>query len=221
LLACNAAERWSNVKTKDVHLLVLDTLADWEPGLAIAHLNQPAPGMPSKYRVRSVGLSLDAVLTKGGLRILPELTLDQVSPDNSALLMLPGADIWTESRTDPALNKAAAFVKAGVPVAAICGGTLGLARAGLLDTRRHTSNAPQFLASTGYAGASHYVTEPVVEDDGVITAPATASLEFARHLLQKLHVFSRPALDAWYALFRTGNPEHYFAFVEAVKQESA
>jgi putative intracellular protease/amidase len=205
------------VKSKDVHLLVLDTLADWEPGLAIAHINQPAPGMPSKYRVRSVGLSSEPVLTKGGLRILPDLTVAQLSPENSALLILPGADIWAEQRTDPALNKVAAFVKAGVPVAAICGGTLGLARAGLLDTRRHTSNAPQFLASTGYAGASHYVNESVVEDDGVITAPATASLEFARHLLEKLEVYSSPALDAWYALFRTGNPEHFFAFVEAVR----
>jgi putative intracellular protease/amidase len=209
------------MKTKDVHLFVLDTLADWEPGLAIAHLNEPAPGMPSKYRVRSVGLSRDPVVTKGGLRVLPELTVDELSHSNSALLLLPGADIWMEPRTDPVLDKARAFVSAGVPVAAICGGTVGLARAGLLDNRRHTSNAPEFLASTGYAGGNYYVTEPVVEDDGVITAPATASLELAKHLLQKLQVFSPPALEAWYALYRTGKPEHYFAFVEAVKKQAA
>lgn len=209
------------MKTKDVYLVVLDTLADWEPGLTIAHLNQPAPGMPSKYRVRSVGLTRDPVLTKGGLRIVPELTVEELSPAGSALLLLPGADIWAEQRTDPALDQARAFVEAGVPVAAICGGTLGLARAGLLDSRRHTSNAPEFLAGTGYAGARHYVSEPVVEDDGVITAPATASLELARHLLQKLQVFSAPALEAWYALYRTGNPQHYFAFVEAVKKPAA
>ena len=210
-----------SMEPKDVHLLVLDTLADWEPGLAIAHLNQPAPGIPSRYRVRSVGLSGEPVLTKGGLRILPELTVDQLSPFDSALLILPGADVWAEQWTDPALDKALAFVKAGVPVAAICGATLGLARAGLLDTRRHTSNAAEFLAATGYAGSSFYVNQPVVEDDGVITAPATASLEFATHLLEKLQVFSRPALDAWYALYRTGRPEHYFAFVEAVKKQAA
>lgn len=206
---------------RNVHLLVLDTLADWEPGFAIAHINQPAPGVPSQYRVRSVGLSSEPVLTKGGLRILPELTVGELSAADSALLILPGADIWTEKSTDPALAKAIAFVKAGVPVAAICGGTLGLARAGLLDERRHTSNAPEFLSTTGYAGASHYVNEPVVEDNGVITAPATAALEFAKHLLQKLRVYSGPALEAWYALFRTGKPEHYFAFVAALKEQSA
>jgi putative intracellular protease/amidase len=209
------------MKPKDVHLLVLDTLSDWEPGFAIAYLNEPAPGMPSRYRVRSVGLSREPVVTKGGLRVLPELAVDELSPAESALLILPGSDIWAEPRTDVALEKALAFVKARVPVAAICGGTAGLARAGLLDTRRHTSNAPEFLASTGYAGASYYVNQSVVEDDGVITAPATASLEFARHLLEKLQVFSGPALEAWYALYRTGKPEHYFAFVEAVKQQAA
>jgi putative intracellular protease/amidase len=209
------------MKTKDVHLLVLDTLSDWEPGYAIAYLNEPAPGMPSRYRVRSVGLSREPVVTKGGLRILPDLAVDELSPADSALLILPGSDIWAEPRTDVALDKALAFVKARVPVAAICGGTVGLARAGLLDTRRHTSNAPEFLASTGYAGASYYVSQPVVEDDGVITAPATASLEFAKHLLEKLQVFSGAALEAWYALYRTGKPEHYFAFVEAVKQQAA
>ena len=68
------------MELRDVHLFVLDTLADWEPGLAIAHINAPAPGLPAKYRVRSVGLSREAVVTKGGLRILPELTVDQLSP---------------------------------------------------------------------------------------------------------------------------------------------
>jgi putative intracellular protease/amidase len=209
------------MKTRDVHLLVLDTLADWDPGLAIAHLNQPAPGMPSKYRVRSVGLTCDAAVTKGGLRILPDLTIDELSPAASALLILPGADLWMDAKTDAALAKVSAFVNAGVPVAAICGATAGLARAGLLDNRRHTSNAPEFLAATGYGGATHYVNQPVVEDAGVITAPATASLEFAKHLLEKLQVFSAPALEAWYALYRTGKPEHYFAFVEAVKEQAA
>lgn len=209
------------MQTKDVHLVVLDTMADWEPGFAIAHINQPAPGIPSRYRVRTVGLGREPVLTKGGVRILPDLTVDELSPTNSALLILPGADIWAEKRSDSALDKARTFVEAGVPVAAICGATLGLARAGLLDSRRHTSNAPEFLGSTGYAGASNYVHQPVVEDDGVITAPATASLEFAKHLLEKLQVYSKPALDAWYALYRTGKPEHYFAFVEALKHQAA
>jgi hypothetical protein len=34
-------------------------------------------------------------------------------------------------------------------------------------------------------------------------------------------VFSSPALDAWYVLYQTGKPEHYFAFIEALKHQAA
>lgn len=205
----------------DVHLLVLDTLADWEPGFAIAHINRPAVGFPAKYRVRTVGLDRSPVRTIGGLTVTPDLALGELQPEASALLLLPGADLWADAKTDPALDKAGAFVAAGVPVAAICGATLGLARAGLLDSRHHTSNAPQFLASTGYRGAALYVDAPAVEDGGVITASATAPLAFARLILARLQVFPPPALEAWFQLYDTGKPAAYFKFVEALQRAPA
>ncbi|HYO95620.1 MAG TPA: type 1 glutamine amidotransferase family protein [Polyangiaceae bacterium] len=201
----------------DVHVLVLDTLADWEPGLAIAHINRPAPGVASRYQVRSVGLTRSPIRTLGGLTITPDLTLDELSPSQSSLLILPGADTWMDASTEPALAKARAFVAAGVPVAAICGATFGLARAGLLDERRHTGNDPGFLAASGYAGAAHYVNEPAVEDGGVITASAMFPLDFARLILARLRVFSPAALEAWYGLYRTGDPACYYAFMEALE----
>jgi putative intracellular protease/amidase len=202
---------------RDVHLLVLDTLADWEPGYAIAHINRPAPGVPPRYRVQSVGLDREPARTLGGLRILPDLTITELDPKESALLILPGADIWADPRTDPALAKVREFVEAGVPVAAICGATLGLARGGVLDDRRHTSNAPEYLATSGYRGGSFYVDEPVVEDRGVITASAMAPLEFARVILERLQVFPKAALDAWYGLYKTRDPACYFAFTKALE----
>src|SRR5688572_30196078 len=104
---------------RDVHLFVLDTLADWEPGFAIAHINRPAHGYHSRYRVRTVGFDKSPVRTAGGVTILPDMTLDELRPADSALLLLPGSDLWAEPRTDPALAKAKDFVAAGVPVAAI------------------------------------------------------------------------------------------------------
>ena len=32
----------------DVHLLVLDSIADWEHALAISHVSRPAPGRATK-----------------------------------------------------------------------------------------------------------------------------------------------------------------------------
>jgi len=201
---------------RDVHVLVLDTMADWEPAMAIAHINRPVPGKTSRYRVRTVGLGRASVRSMGGLVITPDLDVSDLVPQDSAMLILPGADIWQDSRTEPALAKAREFVDAGVPVAAICGATFGLARAGLLDDRRHTSNDRGWLASSGYQGGAHYVDEPAVEDRGVITASVTASLEFARLILARLEVFPNRALDAWYGLYKTGNPACYFEFMECL-----
>jgi putative intracellular protease/amidase len=204
---------------RDVHLFVVDTLADWEPALAIAHLNHPAPGGPSRYRVRTVGLGRAPIQTRGGLTVTPDLALADLRPSSSALLILPGADLWAEVRTDPALDKARAFAEAGVPVAAICGATYGLARAGLLDDRRHTGNDPDWLASSGYKGRAHYVREPAVEDRGIITASATAPLDFARLILARLAVFTPRTLEAWYGLFKTQDPACFFALMQGLKEE--
>jgi len=201
---------------KNVHLFVPNGMADWEPAFAVAHINRPIPGMSSGYSVRTVGLDRSPVRSMGGLTIVPELGLSELHPSDSAMLILPGADAWSDGSVDPALAKAKEFVEAGVPVAAICGATFGLARAGLLDDRRHTSNDPGWLASSGYGGAAHYVHEPVVEDRGVITASVTASLEFARAVLARLGVFSERALDAWYGMYKTGSSACYLELMEAV-----
>jgi putative intracellular protease/amidase len=201
---------------KDVHLFVLDTMADWEPSFAIATINRPMPGVSSGFRVRTVGLDRTPVRSMGGLTIVPDLSLSEVSPSGSAMLILPGADVWSDESMDPVLSLAKEFVAAGVPVAAICGATFGLARAGLLDDRLHTSNFPGMLDACGYGGAAHYVLEPAVDDGGVITASFTASVEFAKLILARLGVFSTRALEAWYGLYKTGNPACYVELMEAL-----
>jgi len=205
----------------DVHLFVLDSMADWEPAFAIAHINRPAPGVASEYRVKTVGVDGKMIRSMGGISIQPDMSLDELMPGKSSMLILPGSELWTEPITDPALAKARDFADSGVTVAAICGAVFGLARTGLLDHCRHTGNEPNWLASSGYGGMAHYVQEPAVEDGGMITASVTASLEFARLILGRLGVFSLPTLNAWYNLYKTGDPKYYFAFMEAVSHEAA
>src|SRR5512140_70452 len=203
---------------EEVHLCVLNTMADWEPSFAIAHISRPMPGISSGFRVRTVGQDRTPVRSMGGLTIVPDLSVSEISPSESAMLILPGADLWSDGSTDPVLSVAKEFVAAGVPVAAICGATFGLARAGLLDDRLHTSNDPGWLASSGYGGAAHYVQEPAVDDGGVITASMTASLEFARLVLASLGIFSTRALEAWYGLYKTGDPACYVELMGALGQ---
>ncbi|HYD52299.1 MAG TPA: DJ-1/PfpI family protein [Gemmatimonadaceae bacterium] len=200
-----------------IHLYVFDTLADWEHGYAVAGLNKPAmQRQPGRFVVRTVAESKAPIVTMGGVRIQPDLTLDQIRPNDSALLLLPGGDAWDEGRNLAVLELARTWVSANVPVAAICGGTAGLAKAGLLDTRRHTSNAPIYLDATGYAGGPYYEeTRAVTSEDGlVITAGSMWPLEFAYEIFRRLGVYDAEVLAAWFGLFSTGEPQHFAKLME-------
>ena len=96
-----------------------------------------------------------------------------------------------------------------MPVAAICGATFGLARAGLLDERRHTSNAREYLAPSGYRGAALYRDEPAVTDRDLITASGVMPVDFARAIFARLEVFPPKVLDAWYGLHKTGEARSF------------
>jgi len=193
-----------------VHLFVFDTMADWEAAFAIAGINDPQFQLtPGRYRVATVGVTRDTVMTIGGVRIQPELMLSEVSPRASAMLILPGGQSWESGSNQEAVDKARDFVAAGVPVAAICAATLALAGAGLLDDREHTSNAPEYLTATGYRGAGLYRNVPATVDRNVITASGIAPVDFAYEIFKTLALYSGAALEAWYSLFKTGDASKY------------
>ncbi|MEU9783146.1 DJ-1/PfpI family protein [Streptomyces phaeochromogenes] len=197
---------------KPVHLAVYDTLADWETGHTTAYLARGG------YEIRTVGASLAPVRSVGGLRIQPDVTLDDLRPEDSSLLILPGADLWdTSDGLAPFARKAREFLDADVPVAAICGGTAGLAREGLLDDRAHTSAVSFYLAATGYKGGERYVDADAVTDGRLVTAGPTEPVAFAREVFGLLGVYEGEVLDAWYRLFHDSDAEAY-AVLEAAGQ---
>jgi putative intracellular protease/amidase len=81
----------------------------------------------------------------GGLLLAPEAVLADLEPADSELLILPGAEMWDAGGGEAFAAPAGHFLDAGTPVAAICGATAGLARAGLLDDRKHTSASAEYL----------------------------------------------------------------------------
>ncbi|MFJ4470085.1 type 1 glutamine amidotransferase family protein [Streptomyces sp. NPDC089424] len=199
-----------NSSRKPVHLAVYDTLADWETGHATAYLARAG------HEIRTVALTTGPVTTLGGLRVRPDLALDDVRPEDSSLLILPGADLWdTGDDLAPFARTARAFLAAGVPVAAICGATAGLAREGLLDDRDHTSAISFYLAATGYRGGDRYVDADAVTDRGLITAGPTEPVAFAREVLGLLGVYEGEVLDAWYRLFHDSDAEAYAVLEQA------
>ncbi len=195
---------------RDVILYITDTMADWEYGHVLGGVATAEAEMPGRFRVRALSDDGGPVTTLGGLRVAADGRIADADPRATAVLVLPGANTWDEGH-DAALAAATSMLDAGVPVAAICGATLGLARAGLLDDRGHTSNAPEFLASTGYGGAGRYTEAKAVDDGGVITAPAAAPVDFAAAVFRAIELFPEPVIDAWYGLFTTGERRYFDA----------
>jgi putative intracellular protease/amidase len=185
-----------------VHVLVFDGLADWEAAYALAELRRSG-GLD----VVAVGFTTNAITTMGGLRVLPGVALSEVAPAGVRLFLLPGGDLWEGDYPRAGLEAVLrTLVDGGIPVAAICGATLALARAGLLDDRRHTSNAPEYLAqhAAGYKGSASYVGELATRDRGVITASGLGGVEFAREIFEELGVLDAADRAVWFEMFKHG-----------------
>jgi putative intracellular protease/amidase len=202
------------VINRTAHVAVYDTLADWEVGHLLAELRTGRmTGAP--FDVVTVAEAPDPVTTMGGVRLLPDALLADLDPAGGDLLVLPGADLWDAGGGAGFAAAAGRFLAAGVPVAAICGATAGLARAGLLDHRRHTSAAAEYLAMTGYAGGAHYVDERAVVDGDLITAGPQSPVQFARATMSRLGLASPKLLDAYEGVFHRADPAAFAALTAA------
>jgi putative intracellular protease/amidase len=201
--------------TKNIaHLAVFDTLADWEAGHLLAEL-RTGRFTGTQFEIVTVGMTREPVTTMGGVRIVPDIALDELDPASSSLLILPGAEIWAGAEGKAFADVARRFLDAGVPVAAICGATEGLARAGLLDEREHTGAAPEALLATGYAGTEHYRDERAVVDGDLITAGPQSPVQFATAALQRLGLASDEVLAAYEAVFHRGDASGYPVLMQA------
>jgi putative intracellular protease/amidase len=196
------------------HVALYNSLADWETGYLLVELRTGRfTGRP--WKIMSVAESGEPITSTGGLCIVPDMILDDLDPADSNLLILPGADMWDAGGGAAFAAAAARFLDAGVPVAAICGATSGLARAGLLDKRRHTSAAAEYLMATGYAGGDYYVNERAVVDGDLITAGPQSPVQFAAATLRRLGLASDRTLEAYEGVFHRADTTAYPALMEA------
>ena len=190
--------------TPAVHVLVFDGFADWEPAFALAELRRSG-GLD----VVTLGFREGPVRSMGGLQVMPDRPLLGLEPAAVRLLILPGGDMWEGAYPLQEVSGALhALAGAGVPVAAICGGTLAVARAGLLDDRAHTSNGRGYIEGMvpEYRGGAHYVDALAVRDRGLVTASGLGAVDFAREIFEELQVFSEAERPMWYELFKHGRP---------------
>ena len=196
------------------HVALYDTMADYEIGHLLAEL-RTGRYTNVRFDVLTVAESRDPVTTMGGLRMIPDMLLSDLDPAASDVLILCGAEMWDAGGGQPFAAMARRFLEAGVPVAAICGATAGLARAGLLDERNHTSAAAEYLAATGYAGGDRYIDRRAVVDGDLITAGPQSPVQFACATLARLGLASDEILAAYEDVLYRGDASAFPALMQA------
>ncbi|MBG9489118.1 glutamine amidotransferase [Bacillus subtilis] len=210
------------MQTRKVYLYVFHTMSDWEYGYLIAELNsgryfrQDAASL----KVVTVGANKEMITTLGGLRIKPDISLDECILGSQDLIILPGGNTWGEDIHQPILKKVGDALKLGTTIAAICGATLGLANEGYLNSRKHTSNDLEYMKMVcpNYKGETLYEKELAVSDKNLVTASGIAPLEFAVEVLKKLDVFTPDTLRSWYKLNKTQKPEYFFELMNTINR---
>ncbi len=206
--------------SKAIHVGIYNTWADWEVGYALAHLGSgdwQSDG--ERYQIVLVGETMDPIVTKAGITLTPDMVLGDLEPEGSTMLILPGADTWLAGENMAFVATAALFLEADKPVAAICGATIGLARAGLLNNVQHTSNAPQLLESESYLGADGYSYEGAVTDGNLITASGIAPVDFARDIFDRLDFYDTKTIDNWYLMYGKQDPAGFFGLMEGAASD--
>lgn len=181
-------------------LILIDPFADWEPALLAASAKDD---FGDELRFLTPGGR--AVRSMGGLSANADGAAETFDPEDADALVLIGSPTWQTPQTPDftaLLQRAAA---AGIVVAGICGATLALARAGLLDERAHTSNGLDYLQhhlGGSYRGAAHYRNGPrAVADGKLVTAGGLAPASFASEVLKLLHPQAEREILASEALF--------------------
>ena len=171
-----------------IAIVLTPGFADWEYAY-IAGTGAPFYGMDIRFFAPEPG----EITSQGGLTARVEHDTDEIAAWKPDVLVVVGGTGWEQDSAPDVSDALKAQHERGGTVAGLCGGTLALARVGLLDGVRHTSNDPTFLTENvlGYRGQSHYKASPkAIADGSIITAPGTAATSFAAA------VFEAAGLDA-------------------------
>ncbi|QSE98697.1 type 1 glutamine amidotransferase family protein [Fulvivirga lutea] len=184
-----------------VYIFLFTGFSDWE----ISYLT---PELQTSEKIDLKYFSVDGkpIKSMGGLTIMPDYSIEQVTPDQISLLILPGGAAWEDNSITGIDELTEKLHTENKTIGAICGATTYLARKGYLNNLNHTSNALFYLQNFAkeYNGANNYVDELAVTDQNLITANGIGPIEFAREVFKKVDLHSEEKIEKWFKLFKNG-----------------
>ncbi|SDJ97034.1 Putative intracellular protease/amidase [Catalinimonas alkaloidigena] len=189
-------------------LYLLDEYADWEPAHALNGLRNHG-----NFRIVSFSRNGASVISMGGLEVKPDLALAELDLSAVDLLLFPGSQLWEQGEGQdliPFVQEAAAR---RIPIAAICGATILMGNAGLLNDTPHTSNGgPAYLKQhcLDYQGEAFYRVAPAVGTAHLITANGAGMVEFADEIYRLTGILDDATRAAVKELYKSGGMVNRF-----------
>lgn len=181
--------------------------ADWEyayiaPALQMG-ITQEFIG---HYQVKTVALTADVVTSAGGLRVIPDYTIDNL-PSEYAGVVLVGGMGWLEPCNKAWEDFVLNAIWEGKTVGGICNGASFLASIGALNNVKHTGNGLDQLKQWGYkryTGEAFFQERQAIHDGGIVTANGTAPLEFCKEYLLELKADTEEEIEGFYQFSKNG-----------------
>lgn len=173
--------------------------ADWEAGQVLACLREYFG-----VQIEIATPTGDPETSIGGILAAADYRFDDPVLSDADAFLLIGSDAWQGYENDALFGLLRQAHADGKPVAAICGATIALAKAGLLAGKAHTSNGKDWLTEQApdYAGAEGYVeTAKAVADGRIVTAAGSAPVTFAAEVARLIAPESASKLDEYVAMF--------------------
>lgn len=178
-------------------------LADWESSFVLPELKKAG------YQVLTVATARTSVETMGGLKIIPDLLVSEIRDTRPNLLILPGGDSWSDPlNNSEIISLIPSLLEGGTMVAAICGAVTALARIGILNNIKHTSNYLPILKEMAptYSGENLHTDNLAEYDKNVITASGIGALEFTYQILKSLGAYDGEKAKEWLNFYKNGVP---------------
>lgn len=186
---------------KNVYIFLFDGWSDWE----IAYLSPEINKHPS-FELIYFSKTAKPVVSMGGLQVQTKLSLENIDENDIDLLILPGGVAWEKDKNNEIEHFVRSQIKNKKPIGAICAATTYLAKLGMLNTIKHTSNDLNYLKgiAPNYIGEALYEDTLALTDQHVITANGIAPIEFAKEIFIKIELFDGPTAEKWFQLFKNG-----------------
>jgi len=194
-------EKRTFMNTKDIYIFLFNGFSDWE----ISYLT---PELKKSEKINLKYFTIDGleITSMGGLKITPDLSIQEIDLDTVSALILPGGSAWEEKSIKGIDGLVEKLYSKNIMIATICSATTFLGQKGYLDNIKHTSNAVDYLKyiAPKYKGEKKYQSDLVVTDKNIITANGFSPIEFTREVFKSIELKSEDDIEKWFQLFKNG-----------------